>query len=303
MADERFVLPSPPKPDPTEYHPHPLRVRLDVVALAIACLAALFSYLQWRAENKQAQVAEKALDLARSTSDDQAKDVARSRKAAEDSVAFAKALAETALRGLKISERSARAAELSAAAGRDALAVSRATSKLVLRPNIRAMGHLEATTPVVRLTNIGPVPAVYVTAELFRIGLTRTAGSPPIPGLTRVSGEFPSYYLPVINPQTAVILHVDKETLASREVMGYSEGSLEKPYFGDIIQLTVRYYREADGREYGGAQFYFRTPEGTWVRENTNAFPRDILQLLTSRDWPQPDPDFDLHPFQQHGRR
>src|SRR5271169_1832890 len=87
---------------------------LGVAALVVALSAAIFSGLQYRAANRQADIADQARKDAKKALDDQAEDVKKSRTAAEKSAAAAEKLAA----GM---ERSATAAEASANAGLDAL--------------------------------------------------------------------------------------------------------------------------------------------------------------------------------------
>ena len=105
---------------------------LGVAALIVASSAAIFSGLQYRAANRQADIAEQARKDAKKASDDQAKDVERSRAAAEKSAAAAENLAA----GM---ERSAKAAESSATAGLDALALNRRALILSNQPNVIAV--------------------------------------------------------------------------------------------------------------------------------------------------------------------
>jgi len=93
MADDQYVIPTPPKPEKTQLATHPKEQRRANIAIAVACLAAVFTL--WQAcEAHQARVdAKKAADL-------QAKDVERSRKAAESSANAANSGADAAWNGV-----------------------------------------------------------------------------------------------------------------------------------------------------------------------------------------------------------
>jgi hypothetical protein len=63
MSDEKYELPRPTEPEPTDKRPHPIRIRLDIVAIGIALVAvgaalaaATFSYKQWQAAERQANI-------------------------------------------------------------------------------------------------------------------------------------------------------------------------------------------------------------------------------------------------------
>jgi hypothetical protein len=89
MADDQYVIQPPPRPEGTQLATHPKEQRRVNIAIGVACLAAIFTL--WQAcEAHQARVdAKKAVDL-------QAKDVERSRKAAEDSAQAANRGADAA---------------------------------------------------------------------------------------------------------------------------------------------------------------------------------------------------------------
>jgi hypothetical protein len=106
-ADEKYAIPQPKKPEPTEKRPHPQTFGVSIAALVVALIAAGFAGWQACEAHEARTDAKQALNA-------QAKDVERSRKAAENSASAAKALAESSLRGLAIAERSAHAAESSA---------------------------------------------------------------------------------------------------------------------------------------------------------------------------------------------
>jgi hypothetical protein len=78
MADEQFVIPTPPKPEKTQLATHPKERRRANLAIGVACLAAIFTLWQACEAHHARTDVKKAADL-------QAKDVERSRKAAEDS--------------------------------------------------------------------------------------------------------------------------------------------------------------------------------------------------------------------------
>ena len=70
--------------------------------------------------------------------------------------------------------------------------------------------------------------------------------------------------------------------------MSYADApKTDQPYFNDILEIRIRYYREADGKAFGGRKFFFRTQEKEWARENQSSFPREILAAALK--WPSRD--------------
>jgi hypothetical protein len=128
MSDEQFVLKPPPEPEAIAKRPHAIRERLDKTAIAVASaavlvsmLAATFSFLQWRSSKRQVDIAEKGLDFAKKSAQEQAEDVRRARRAAEDSALAASALVKAATLGAYATKDVALAAAIAATTGQVAL--------------------------------------------------------------------------------------------------------------------------------------------------------------------------------------
>jgi hypothetical protein len=144
--------------------------------------------------------------------------------------------------------------------------------------------------------NDGPVPAIHVTVQLFQLGYDQNKKAIQV-GMS----ESPySFYFESIKPKTSASKRLDSKILTERYVMSYADApKTEQPYYNDILEVRVRYYREADGKAFGGRKFFFRTKEGAWARENQSSFPREILAAAlkrSSRDFP---PFFDLNPLNE----
>src|ERR1039457_3492771 len=125
MSDEELVLRAPPSPEATQPPAHPSEQKRATVSIWISCIAIVFALLAalgsiWQAhEVRQTRLnAEKVLN-------DQAKDVERARKAAEESATAAKLLADVGRQGLSISDRGALASERSARAAEQSLKTSK----------------------------------------------------------------------------------------------------------------------------------------------------------------------------------
>lgn len=104
---------------------------MSVAALVISLGAATFSFLGYRAADRQARAAEDQVRMARVARDDaqqatraQAQDVERSRKASEDSARAAQDLAKGMLRSARAAEESAQAGASSLSLGKRALVLS-----------------------------------------------------------------------------------------------------------------------------------------------------------------------------------
>jgi len=126
MSEQGYIIPPPRLP---WWRRISIDRFLGIAALLVALIAAIFSALQYRAANRQADIADQARRDARKVSDDQARDVERSRTAAEKSAAAAEKLAARM-------ERSAKAAESSANAGHYALGLNRRALILSNQPNV-----------------------------------------------------------------------------------------------------------------------------------------------------------------------
>jgi hypothetical protein len=99
MSD-RYHIPGTEPPAGVQNAEHPSVERRSQTALVIAgaavlvaVMAAIFSGLQWKAADRQADISDRALGLAEKSAKDQTEDITRSRKAAEDSAAAAVRLA------------------------------------------------------------------------------------------------------------------------------------------------------------------------------------------------------------------
>jgi hypothetical protein len=144
-----------------------------VAAVLVALVAALFSALQWKAADRQADIADRALRLAEKSAKDQAGDIERSRKAAENSAKAASTLADTGLKNLSLTERSAKASERSARTAEDSLKTNVATFKFDQRPLMSLIAykavksadgrHVDFTLTV---TNIGKTEAYEIRRQL-----------------------------------------------------------------------------------------------------------------------------------------
>ena len=111
--------------------------------------------------------------------------------------------------------------------------------------------------------------------------------------------ESPYNYVESIRPKNSAIMPLDSKILTEREVMSYADApKTEQPYYNDILEIRVRYYREADGKAFGGRKFFSRTQEKEWARENQSSFPTEILAAALK--WPSRDfrPFFDLNPLE-----
>jgi hypothetical protein len=74
-SEEQYRIPGTDPPEPRQLAEHPrVEGRADkalifaATAVVVAACAALFSGLQWRAADKQASIASRALDIAKQTS-------------------------------------------------------------------------------------------------------------------------------------------------------------------------------------------------------------------------------------------
>ena len=180
---------------------------------------------------------------------------------------------------------------------REALRITQATSKLDLEPKLRIDDYMGKNRPTyLRFFNDGPVPAIHVTVQLFQLGYDQNKKV-----IRAGISESPySFYVESIRPKNSAIMPSDSKILTEREVMSYADApKTEQPYYNDILEIRIRYYREADGKAFGGRKFFFRTQEKEWARENQSSFPREILAAALK--WPSRDfrPFFDLNPLNE----
>ena len=180
---------------------------------------------------------------------------------------------------------------------RIALRITQATTKLDLEPKLRIDDYMGRNRPTyLRFFNDGPVPAIHVTVQLFQLGYDQNKKAIRV----GISDSPHSFYVASIQPKNSTIMPLDSKILTERHIMSYADApKTEQPYHNDILEVRVRYYREADGKAFGGRKFFFRTQEGEWARENQSSFPREILAAALK--WPSRDsPDFvDLNPLNE----
>ncbi len=178
---------------------------------------------------------------------------------------------------------------------RDALGITKATTKLELEPKLQIDDYMGKNGPTyLRFFNDGPVPATYVTVQLFQLGYDQNKKAIRV----AISESPYSFYVESIKPKTSAIMPLDSKILTERHLMSYADApKMEQPYYNDILEVRVRYYREADGKAFGGRKFFFRTQEGEWARENQSSFPKEILAAALKRLSPDFRPFFDLNPL------
>jgi hypothetical protein len=180
---------------------------------------------------------------------------------------------------------------------RDALGITRATNKLDLEPKLQIDEYMGKKRPTyLRFFNDGPIPAMHVTVQLFHLGYNQNKKAIAI----GISDSPYNFYFASIQPKSSVMMPLDLEILTDRYILSYADApKKEQPYYNDILEVRVRYYREADGKPFGGRKFFFRTSEGEWARENQNSFPREILAAALK--WPSREspPFFDLNPLNE----
>lgn len=180
---------------------------------------------------------------------------------------------------------------------REALEITQATTKLLLEPKLRIDDYMGKNRPAyLRFFNDGAVPALHVTVQLFQLGYDQNKKAIRV----GISDSPHSFYVASIQPKNSTIMPLDSKILTERHIMSYADApKTEYPYYNDILEVRVRYYREADGKAFGGRKFFFRTQKGEWARENQSSFPREILAAAlkwSSRDFP---PFFDLNPLNE----
>jgi hypothetical protein len=101
-SQDQYRIPGTEPPEPRQLAEHASvegrakkALIIAVVSVGIAIVASFFGFLQWKAADRQADIADRALKLAKRTADDQSADIERSRKAAEESAASAQVLAQS----------------------------------------------------------------------------------------------------------------------------------------------------------------------------------------------------------------
>lgn len=111
MSDERYLIPEPKKPEATDLRPHRLSVLLSFFALIVALSASLFTFLQWRASDMQADIAKESLRFAVKNGEAQLAEAAEARRSALESAMAARNIADAMTSGLGVVERKAVAEE------------------------------------------------------------------------------------------------------------------------------------------------------------------------------------------------
>jgi hypothetical protein len=215
-SQDPYLIPGTQPPEPRQADEHPnvaqrskTAIILSICAVVVAASAALFSFLQWKAADRQADIAERAFKLAEKSSQDQAEDVRRSRKAAEESAKAAATLADTGLKSLSLTERGANASERSARTAEESLKTNVATFKFDERPLLSLIDykavkstegkHVEFTLTV---NNVGKTEAYGITRQLeVYYDHKRMAVALPqetsVPGITAGANTRLNYTIPV----------------------------------------------------------------------------------------------------------
>jgi predicted negative regulator of RcsB-dependent stress response len=132
----------------TQLEQHPKEQRRANIAIAVACLAAIFAGWQaWEARQARAD--------ARTSSDAQKADVERSRQAAEASAVAAQNLASSGEQTATASEKAANAAVLSARSGEQSLLLTTRAIRLSNEPRLDAID-----SKILKLITKDQIPSV-----------------------------------------------------------------------------------------------------------------------------------------------
>jgi hypothetical protein len=235
------------EPERTQPAQHPREQRRANIAVGVACLAGFFT--AWQAyEARQTRVDAKNAWL------NQAKDVERARKAAEDSAVAAMLLAAVGKQSLSISDRGALASERSARAAEQSLR----TSKELFAEGRRAemsrvttmMQQFEAGKPMkyeVQFLNAGRSRALKVTTVTSRLSLPIGQIFPPEPPYNfppeAVHSARP-LSVSVVLPGERLTQSPEVEVLPSSVIEGVTSGKVRMYIHGKIT------YDDADGKHH-----------------------------------------------------
>jgi hypothetical protein len=159
MSDERYLL-KPPTAEPTQAPPHPKEQKRATLALQISSIAAFFALLAALGSIWQAFEVWRSREEARKAFDTQAKDVERSRKAAEETAGAMRSLSE-------LMNQSAKTSEANYELGLQALSNSIIAFRTEIRPWLMveqdlAKVSIDTLTAELRLRNHGKTPAYDV---------------------------------------------------------------------------------------------------------------------------------------------
>lgn len=109
-----------------------------------------------------------------------------------------------------------------------------------------------------RFFNDGAVPALHVTVQLFQLGYDQNKKAIRV----GISDSPHSFYVASIQPKNSTIMPLDSKILTERHIMSYADApKTEYPYYNDILEVRVRYYREAD-EGFRRAQVFFPHSKG-----------------------------------------
>ncbi len=187
----------------------------------------------------------------------------------------------------------AETADRNATTAEKALGVSQATSKLNLVPELRIDHRLGDQNPSLVIVNVGPVSATHVTLQLVHLGYD------PVRKRIRIATyeTLQSFYFPSLQPDAMEVMRFNRQVLR-QFLLGYVDplADEKQPYYDDVLEIRVRYHREADNAAFARRVFYFRSDEG-WARENQSSFPRDVLQAAMASKLPLLKPLFAMYPW------
>jgi hypothetical protein len=219
---------------------------ISTVAVIVAAGAAVFSGLQYRAANRQADIAEQTREDAQKASKEQTKDVERARIAAEKSADAALKLAEAGAASAKSVQRTAGASEESAKLARQQLSTAIEALNEERRPFLEVVEFHQSdgdNTVWTRLKNSGRTTAYNTTVTAWiELGDRIQFGVPFTPiyqarlGGTFLAGDIPS--------DEAVEVHM---------VLGTSDNVIGIPVFHPGAPVRVHgatVYRDIRSRSY-----------------------------------------------------
>lgn len=147
--------------------------------------------------------------------------------------------------------------------------VNRALSHLDLRPHLCLNSFLKDSHGIpahFTLYNAGPVDAVQVEIQLSILGLSTESRA-----TTRVAiiGADNPIILPRLDSLSRKSFKLPLEWLINN-------CKLSKPPKYSVVEILVKYLREADRKLYAERAFYFLNPDNRLVTEYDNSLPREI---------------------------
>ena len=150
---------------------------------------------------------------------------------------------------------------------------NRALSHLDLRPHLRLNSSLKETNDIpahFTLYNAGPVDAIQVEIQLSILEFSTETDFTSRVAIMDAEN-------PIIIPK---LVALSRKSFKLPLKWAINSCSLSKPPKYNVVEVLVKYLREADRKSYADRAFYFFNPDNRLVTEYDNSLPKKVYDPL-----------------------